>query len=117
MSPMPETERDRLITFCTCQDSGHLMEFILDNCPGGDVELFIRVQLNPRYGVWHRCWLAAGYMLGKRSRFGSGHWESGGLSPESAVELRTLLDKFLLANVSVGGIIPSSSGTTEVRHA
>ena len=106
--------RTRLVTSCICQDTGHLMEFILDDYPGDDVELYLSVQLNPRHGVLRRCWIAIGYVLGKRSRFGFGHWDSGGLSPESAWELRNLLDKFI-ASAPVTLDMTISSGTTLVR--
>lgn len=83
-----------LFAICECHDPGHVMNFCLD--VGEPVtELYVSVQLNQQYGFCSRLWLALKYVAGKRSRFGSGHWDSGSISPESASELISLLNRFL----------------------
>ena len=90
----------RLVTNCSCDDSSHIMEFILEDnndraWDTDDPELYIAVQLNPQFGFWRRCWIALSYIRGKRSRFGSGHWDCGSLTPLSAHDLGEMLRKFL----------------------
>jgi hypothetical protein len=75
------------------------MAFVLEthgDSPGDndEPELYVSVQLNQRYGFLARCRLALGYIMGKRSRFSSGHWDEGSLTPEGALEVQMLLSDY-----------------------
>lgn len=87
--------RRRLSTVCECQDPSHQMEFILADWDEDDVELYVEVQLNQLHGFLKRCWLALWYVMGRRSRYGFGHWDAGSISPESARELLPMLTEFI----------------------
>mgnify|MGYP001617981777 FL=1 len=91
-----------VVTTCDCHDAAHIMEFRFypdDRNP----EFFIQAQLNPQLGLWGRLWHAGRFILGKRSRFGHGHWDGGGLSPGSAKAVKRLIEKFLANVEQVGG--------------
>ena len=91
----------RVITECECHDVDHMMAFCLFPAWRGEApELYISVQLNPRYPWWKRLWVAGYYILGRRSRFGFGHWDSGTIGLEGAKKLLPVLGEFIAAHNS-----------------
>ena len=86
---------NHLITICDCHDPHHMMAFYYDeeNDPEFD-ELYVETQLNQALPWWKRVIVAVGYVLGKRSIYGYGHWAEGSIGIDSAKELRVFLDKF-----------------------
>ncbi len=82
---------------CDCCDDSHIIVLRFDD--DEDVpELYISVQLNPSKGLWSRLKIALRYIAGKRSHFGwDGHWDSGGISPESARAAEKLIQEYLVA--------------------
>ena len=95
---MRETTNDhRLVTFSDCSDPSHQMSFYLHEDDVEEPELYVHVQLNPRWGWWRRLRIATGYVLGRRSRYSYGHWDEGDISAESARMLIPMLGKFLNA--------------------
>ena len=90
------TEEDTvLITHCDCSDPAHSMEFRLLRQVDEEPELYISVQLNQRHPWWRRIRYALGYVLGRRSQYGYGHWDEGQISRESAQQLESLLGDYL----------------------
>ena len=85
--------QERVTTSCTCQDPAHMMEFVLHESLVEEPALYLSVQLNPQHGFLRRCLIALGYVLGRRSRYRSGHWDSGSLSPGDAYALWMLLQR------------------------
>jgi len=97
-----QLEGRTITTTCVCSDPGHLMTFgfdiFKDKALSWEVpDLYVHVQLNPKYSVLARCAIALQYVLGKHSRFGWGHWDSGCIDLKSATELRVLLDDYIAA--------------------
>ena len=86
--------QERVTTSCTCQDPAHMMEFVLHESLVEEPALYLSVQLNPQHGFLRRCLIALGYVLGRRSRYRSGHWDSGSLSPGDTYALQVLLQRF-----------------------
>lgn len=86
---------ESLVTECECQDVSHKMVFQLQVFKDEESELYLSVQLNPRYRWWRRLGIAFGYALGKRSKYSYGHWDAGSISPESAKGLIALLGRYL----------------------
>ncbi len=97
--------RNRVSTFCDCSDTNHQMQFLFDDWGDDDPSLYVSVQLNQRYGFFARVWLAIKYICGVRSRFGYGHWDEGSISPESAKEVRRLLDDFIFYSDTMKSLI------------
>lgn len=89
--------RETISVICDCQDINHLSEIIYSSSshPSDDPELYWEVQLNHQYGFWKRCLAALGYIAGKRSIFGYGHWDCGSFSYESAKELIPLFQRYV----------------------
>lgn len=84
-----------LVTHCDCSDPAHMMQFnLMDGDDPREPELYISVQLNPVHPWWRRVWIAAGYILGKRSCYSYGHWDEGSINEESAKELIVLLGRY-----------------------
>lgn len=84
----------RITTECECHDPHHVMQFCLFS-DGEDPELYVSVQLNQHRSFWARVWVALCYIWGRRSKFGYGHWDEGTISPDSAKELRQMIEEFI----------------------
>lgn len=87
-----------LVTTCECSDPAHIMVFRMlprDRTLIEGPALWVEVQLNPMYPWWKRLWVALAYVRGRRSRFSSGHWDEGTISPESAKSLVILLNHYI----------------------
>jgi len=87
--------KETVISTCDCSDEAHIITLNLWEWDEDLIELYIGVQLNPHLGIFKRIWVALKYILGKRSKFSNGHWDSGCFSRESAIEARKLLDSFI----------------------
>mgnify|MGYP001595542937 CR=1 FL=1 len=98
-----------LVARCDCMDSHHMMQFELWTWDDGPLEIFVSVQLYPV--SWpKRLWYALCYVLGRRSRYSWGHWDTGGVSPESAKALLPMLGDFIVQ--SAGGESGTTTSTT-----
>ncbi len=88
----------RIITECTCTDPSHIMAFWYDVSDDPHFnEFYMEVQLNPRLAWWKRIVVATTYILGKRSKFSSGHWDEGSIGLEGAKALQVGLAEYIAA--------------------
>ena len=89
-----------LHTVCDCTDVSHSMRFVV-SLPYTlrefvvPPEMYVNVQLNTLYPFWKRLWHGLQYAFWKKSKFSHGLWDEGAISPESARELRKLIDRYL----------------------
>ncbi len=75
---------------CQCHSDEHVLRFVLDR---EHRELYTSIFLDPLHPWWKRLWLAARYVLGRKSSYG--HWDCWLMLPDDARRLRALLDEYL----------------------